>query len=305
MSDKCLNKGVIIQKKYCIIKKISISDLSIVYLGVDIEKRQKCIIKEYFPNKIVLRDIDNKTVVCKMPSVKKKYIESRDAFFNEAHILKNFDNENIVKYIDHFIENDTGYIVLKYYKGKTLDKYIIDEKSISITDFFERIFIPVMDAVDEIHKKNILHRDLKPTNILITKRNLPVIIDFGSAINYKNAEEKKIFVTQGYSPLEFYSKKSIQGRFSDIYSLSAILYFYLSGKSPLEISKRIIEDKIEDISIYNEEVSQRLAKVVMRNLSVDYKKRDNTIKYLKIMIMLENFMLKMKGNKENKAKNST
>ncbi|HEX9061417.1 MAG TPA: serine/threonine-protein kinase [Clostridia bacterium] len=305
MSEKCLNKGVIIKKKYCIIKKISISDLSIVYLGVDIEKKQKCIIKEYFPNKIVLRDIDNKTVVCKMPSVKKKYIESRDDFFNEAHILKNFDNENIVKYIDHFVENDTGYIVLKYYKGKTLDKYIVEEKSISITDFFERIFIPVMDAVDEIHKRNILHRDLKPTNILITKRDFPVIIDFGSAINYKNTEEKKIFVTQGYSPLEFYSKKSIQGKFSDIYSLSAILYFYLSGKSPLEISKRIIEDKIEDVSIYNEEVSQRLAKVVMRNLSVDYKKRDNTIKYLKIMIMLENFMLKMKGNKENKAKNST
>ncbi len=292
--DTGLQSGVILKGRYRIERKISVSELSIVYLVLDQQRKQECIIKEYFPRGSVLRDMDEKTVVYKKPSFKKKYYEAIDVFLKEAEILKEHSHTNIAEYIDHFKENDTGYIVIRYYSGKTLDKYM-EEGEISYEQLLRELFLPLINAIGHIHRDGIIHRDIKPGNIIVDKDGIPIIIDFGSAIKYKGSKSKRIFYTPNYSPLEFYSEKSKQGRYSDIYSIAATMYYCLTGKPPLKVTQRVIEDKIEKLESHNKEVSTLFSNVVMKNLSVDYKKRFSSLKFLKFYICLECMLIKMKG----------
>lgn len=294
MNDIGLPKGLALKKTYVIRRKIAISDLTIVYLGFDKIKRQVCVIKEFFPRKMVLRDLNHQTVVCKYASQTETYSKKRDLFQQEAAILRLVRHQNVVEYLDDFSENNTGYIVTRYYKGHTLDRYMVNEKNITITNFFRDIFIPLLNAIDDLHKQGIIHRDIKPNNIIISSKIQPVIIDFGSAIRFQEKQIKDIFVTPGFSPLEFYSNCSKQGKYSDIYSLAATLYYYLCGKVPVNVTERIIEDRMEDIWKNNRTISLLLSGVIMKNLAVNYKKRFASLSFFKAFIYLEYFRLKLK-----------
>lgn len=297
LDEVSLQKGTILKSRYEIKRAISVSDLSIVYRGFDYLNGEECIIKEHYLKGKVLRDMDGKTVVFKMPSFKEQYDEGVNVFLNEGILLKRLKHKNLVECIDYFIENDTGYIVLKYYEGKTLDEYIKENGFFLISEQFKKIFIPIVNAVGYIHKKGIIHRDIKPKNVIINKECDPVIIDFGSACSFKKKQKKKIFYTPGYSPLEFYSEKSKQGKYSDIYSLAATLYFYLCGKPPEKVTDRVIEDKIESIGKYNKDISNFFSKVLMRNLSVDHKKRFSSLGIFKIIMWIEYINLRMKDKR--------
>lgn len=294
MEYEWLQVGVILKERYKIKKELHVSDLSIVYLCEDITCGLECIVKEYYPKGKVLRDMDGKTLVYRMPSYKNVYDEAVVGFLNEGTILKRFNHKNIIKCIDEFKENDTGYIVLEYCEGKTLNNHMKDEKVVSIPDLFKELFIPLIDAVDHVHKKGIIHRDIKPANIIINKDRGPVLIDFGSAVNYKDKKAKKIFFTPGYSPLEFYSKDSKQGRFSDIYSVAATIYYYLSGITPPSSQDRRIRDDIEELKDCNYEVSRSYSWTIMKNLSLNYRKRFSSIKPLKALTYVELYRQKRK-----------
>jgi len=287
MDNVWLSKGVVLQSSYQIRKKIAISELSIVYLSYDLVKRKHCIIKEYFPRKIVLRDLDHQTVVCRKSLMKEKYYQARNDFFSEYQIIKRYNHPNIAKGLDSFVTNNTGYIVLEYYQGKTLDEYIETQKEISIVKFLKQIFISLIYTVKQLHQDGIIHRDLKPTNIIVSPKGTPVIIDFGSAIYYQYQEHKKIFVTPGFSPIEYYSEKTKQGKYSDLYSLAAILYYYLTGRAPLVATNRLHEDKIEGINSLCEEISGIFGCVIMKNLAFDYHKRFNDLNAFEFFIKLE------------------
>jgi serine/threonine protein kinase len=283
----CLPRKLILNSRYCIQKILAKSDLSIVYFAYDCSSNQKCVVKEFFPRRFVLRDIDRQTVILKKPSLKQQLLKAQELFFNEALLLKTLRHCNINKYLDHFTANHTGYLVTAFYKGPTLDQYIKSEKQISKRDILINIFIPILNVVAELHKIGIIHRDLKPNNIIITKRNVPVLIDFGSAIYFQKSDKKRIFVTPGFSPLEFYAKNSRQGPFSDIYSLAAMLYYYICGKVPVEVIQRVFEDNLEDLRQYHEAISPWLARVIMKCLAVDSQKRYKSLKCLKLLLYLE------------------
>ncbi len=290
-----LQEGVILKNRYRLGEKIYKSDLSIIYKAYDLENNQEYIVKEFYPDKFVLRDIDDKTVVCKLPSRKEKFGMMIEDFLNEGVVLKHFNHKNIAKYIDHFVENNTGYIVIKHYNGITMNQYVRKEGQVSITYFLKNVFIPLLDAVRHIHKNGLIHRDIKPNNIIISDNGEPILIDFGSAVYYRQKDKNRIFVTPGFSPIEFYSEQSVQGKHSDIYSIAATLYYYLGGKAPVEVSERVIEDNIENVRCFNEEVSKLFCWILMRNLSLNYKKRFFSISLFKFFIGIECIWLSLKS----------
>ncbi|MDP4180326.1 MAG: serine/threonine-protein kinase [Bacillota bacterium] len=282
-----LQEKVILKDRYKIEKELSVSDLSIVYLADDMLCNCRCIVKEYYPKGKVLRDMDGKTVVYRMPTYKQVFEDEVEIFLNEGEILKECNHKNIVKYVDGFKENDTGYIVLEFCEGKTLDKHMKDENEVSIKEVLKDLFLPLIDAVEHIHKKGVIHRDIKPANIIINKDKGPVLIDFGSAINYKKDKNSKIFFTTGFSPVEFYSKEAKKGKFSDIYSVAATFYYYLTGITPQKSPDRLAGDCVEDLGSLNEEVSKFYSKIIMKNLSIDHRKRFSNVKLLKLFTYFE------------------
>lgn len=285
----------VLNDTYKIKEVIATSKLSFVYIAENINEGNQLIIKEFFPNAIALRDLDNKTVVNRLPSTKQKFEDLKAIFLNEALIMRQINHRNIVKYIDHFEENESIYIVMEYYEGTLLDQYLKDFPINDRDHLYTSIFLPLIGALSYLHKKGILHRDIKPSNIMIDSEGNPYLLDFGSAIFYKTAENYQIFTSPGYSPLEQYSNVSEQGVYTDIYSLAATFYFSLTDIIPLDSSKRIIEDKIENVRKYNEKVSIILSRTIMWGLAVHAKKRCSSLKFMELAVAVGNIINRLKG----------
>ncbi|MGA3601308.1 serine/threonine protein kinase [Lysinibacillus agricola] len=285
----------VLNDTYKIKEVIATSKLSFVYIAENINEGNQLVIKEFFPNAIALRDLDNKTVVNRLPSTKQKFEDLKAIFLNEALIMRQINHRNIVKYIDHFEENESIYIVMEYYEGTLLDQYLKDFPINDRDHLYTSIFLPLIGALSYLHKKGILHRDIKPSNIMIDSEGNPYLLDFGSAIFYKTTENYQIFISPGYSPLEQYSNVSEQGVYTDIYSLAATFYFSLTDIIPLDSSKRIIEDKIENVRKYNEKVSIILSRTIMWGLAVHAKKRCSSLKFMELAVAVGNIINRLKG----------
>ena len=150
-----LPKDTILKNRYLVIKELGKrSNFSIVYLVLDKKNNLKKVIKEFFPLNLCLRDLDKKTVVCKRNNLKFTYEKSKNDFLNEAKIMQKLKNKNIAKCYDFFEENNTGYIVMKYYEGKTLKEKIDNEKAGELEEMLKKIFFPILDAVDYVHRNN-------------------------------------------------------------------------------------------------------------------------------------------------------
>ncbi|MFJ3388398.1 serine/threonine-protein kinase [Lysinibacillus sp. NPDC086135] len=292
----------VLNDTYKIKEVIASSKLSFVYSAENTYEGNQVIIKEFFPNDIALRDLDNKTVVNRLPSTKEKFGSLKAIFLNEALIMQQINHRNLVKYIDHFEENESIYIIMEYYEGMLLDQYLKDYPINDRVHLYTNIFLPLIDALSYLHKKGILHRDIKPNNILIDSEGNPYLLDFGSATFYKTGDNYQIFTSSGFSPLEQYSTISEQGVYTDIYSLAATFYYSLTNVIPPNISQRLIEDNIKNVRKYNNKVSTLLSQTIMWGLAVQARKRCSSLKYMKLVITIEDIVNRIMNHfKENNS----
>ena len=247
--------------KYKIESYASKTDFSNIYLSSYNNKQY--IIKECFPSKFVIRD--NNIVFT--DRYQKNFKMLKESFYREANVLKRFNNDNIIKLNEYFEENGTVYLIMEYFKGRTLKKYIL-ENDVLEKDIV-KIFFDILEAIKEIHNKNVIHRDIKPSNILINGKQKIKIIDFGSSLIDEEKNGTYIKVTDCYSPLEMYSLKAENDVRTDIYSLCALLYFMLNKQKPMDVLKRFYYPEL----LYEKEVDELLKQVIFKGLSINKDER--------------------------------
>lgn len=289
-----LPSGVVINSRYLIEKNlVERSNQSIVYLARDMQDKRKVVIKEFFPVDLVLRGLYGRKAVLKEIRMEEEFNKRKEIFFREADLISRFNCDRIVEVYDSFEAYDTIYIVFKYYRAPNLRQYLLSGQ-IQPVEFLHDIFFPLLDTADLLHSKNYLHGDIKPDNIIITEEG-PVLLDFGSAINYKQNDREQIFVSPGFSPLEFYSPRARKGPSSDIYSFAALLYYYLTGKEPLPARKRIHEDFLRSPRQLNRQISPYMSNLIERNLSLQTRRRDGNISMFKTRLLIEYCRLRGKN----------
>lgn len=282
--NKALEIDTLINSKYLIKRVISIGNIGITYL-VEYQKLLY-IVKEFFPVDVYIRDIDKKNIVRRYPTKnrKKEDVFKRN-FISEATILKILDLECVPKYIEEFNENGTNYIVMEYIEGIDLKEWSRPNKTETKKKF--EILEKIAISLEEIHEKGIIHRDIKPSNILIDNTNRVYLIDFGSSICKEKEEEKEIFISEGYSAIEMYSKLSNQDERVDIYSLGGVIYSVFTEKQPVDSSKRIIEDQMKEIVNSSSNLSYVTKKLILKMMEMKMQKRVKRIKIIRRIINIQ------------------
>ena len=221
----------------------------ITYAAIDEYLGHRLAIKEYLPTDLAVRDADN-LVVSKSSEDEEDFLWGLDRFLDEARSLVQFDHPNIVR-VQRFLEaHGTRYIVMEYVDGEPLSEMLKRSGTLSEADIREHV-LPITDGLAQMHAAGVLHRDIKPGNIMIRRNGVPVLIDFGSAREAVSTKSRSVtsVLTEGYAPLEQYSTRAKQSLATDIYALGAVLYRCVTGETPMPATERVLEDRDGLISV--------------------------------------------------------
>ena len=216
----------------------------ITYLATDVNLNAKVAIKEYLPAQLAMRTSDS-TVRPLNIDVMPTLLEGLDQFLVEARTLAAFRHPNIVRVARFFEANRTAYMVLDYEQGQSLSGWWRKQRA-STTEMpgipepdLLLLLAPVLDGLALVHKTGVLHRDIKPDNLLLRDSDGSlVLLDFGAARPASGAElDAPSILTPGYAPIEQYLGDN-QGPWTDLYAFGATLYWMVSGQRPREAPDR-------------------------------------------------------------------
>lgn len=239
-----LAKGTVLNDRYVLGNVIGNGGFGIIYLAYDTECERKVAIKEYFPFGLAVRIPDGVTIDSISFRQEKDFRKGRESFINESELLLKLGGSiDAVKVYDVFTANGTAYYAMEYVDGLTIAQYTkIHGKITSGQALFAAA--KISSAFTFIHDRNIIHRDLSPDNIMITKDGNVRLVDFGNARPFSYDEENSLTVAlkPGYAPLEQYQHYGSQGPWTDIYSLGAVLYYALTLENPQDPMTRIEDD---------------------------------------------------------------
>ena len=261
--------------EYRIEKLLGEGGFGLTYLAFDKHLDKQVAIKEYMPSDFAVR-LDGTTILPKSEGSKADYEWGLQAFINEAKTLAKFDDINIVRVYRFFEANGTAYLVMEFCEGGCLSDRFSTEKP--MTEAAVRDFLaPIMNGLQLVHDGGVLHRDIKPDNIMFRTDGTPILIDFGAARQAIGAKSRSIttIITPGYAPLEQYSAKGNVGPWSDIYSLAAVAYACLTGEHPSDATNRVLDEDIKPlVSLLG---SSNFLKAINLALAVHVKDRPQTL----------------------------
>ena len=225
------------EKRYLIEKTLGEGGFGITYKGIDCQTSSAIAIKELWPEKAVRQGRDITWSYNISPAERKQQLLK---FQLEANYQSQCKHPNICQVYDWFEENNTAYIIMQFISGKTLYQLLQEKQSIPEPKI-KKYFIEAAQALAVIHQKNLLHRDLKPDNILINSQDNAIVIDFGATKEFiaGQTREMSVTLTAGYAPLEQYSYKSKRFPATDIYALCASMYEVATGQLPEAAVERL------------------------------------------------------------------
>ncbi|MCT3517440.1 Stk1 family PASTA domain-containing Ser/Thr kinase [Lactobacillus delbrueckii subsp. bulgaricus] len=266
---RVINKGYLLGDRYRIVDTLGEGGMANVYLADDI------ILKRQVAVKIIRLDLQKDSQVLAR-------------FQREALATSELSHPNIVSVFDVGTDHGLPYMVMEYVKGPDLKEYIREKSPIPLPQVI-KIMDQILSAMELAHKHNVIHRDLKPQNILMDEKGNIKIADFGIAVALNQSA-----ITQTNSVLgsvHYMSPEQTRGgmvtKQSDIYSLGIILYEALTGhvpfngETPVAIALKHAEDDIPSLRKQNKAIPQALENVVLKATAKDPRDRYASVAEMK------------------------
>ena len=261
-----LSKGQKINDRYEIIKTIGEGGMANVYLAHDTILDRKVAIK-------VLRgDLSND----------EKFIRR---FKREALSVSNLSHPNIVEVYDVGEEDGNYYIVMEYIEGKTLKQLLQKRGALTLTEVID-IMSQLTDGLAHAHEAYIIHRDIKPQNIMIEDNGRIKITDFGIAMALNSTQLTQTNSVMGsvhYLPPEQANGKGATVK-SDIYSLGILMYELLTGSVPfkgdtaVEIALKHMKEKVPSVRKQNPTIPQSVENIILKATAKNPKNRYDSVR---------------------------
>ena len=272
-------EGKILGNRYEIIEKVGNGGMATVYKATDL------VLKRYVAVKIL-----------------------RDEFTTDEEFIKRFETEaqsaarlvhaNIVSIFDVGVDNGIYYIVMELIQGKTLKEIIVEERGPLPWKWSVNVAIQIASALEMAHRNNIIHRDIKPHNIIITEDGVAKVTDFGIAKAVSNSTITAFGTTIG--SVHYFSPEHARGGYtdakSDIYSLGVVMYEMVTGKVPFDADtpvsvalKHMQEDPVPPIEL-NPHLPEAVNKIILKAL-----KKDPMLRYQTATELLQDLKMALKN----------
>ena len=272
-------EGRILGNRYEIIEKVGNGGMATVYKATDL------VLKRYVAVKIL-----------------------RDEFTTDEEFIKRFETEaqsaarlvhpNIVSIFDVGVDNGIYYIVMELIKGKTLKEIIVEERGPLPWKWSVNVAIQIASALEMAHKNNIIHRDIKPHNIIITEDGIAKVTDFGIAKAVSNSTITAFGTTIG--AVHYFSPEHARGGYtdakSDLYSFGVVMYEMVTGKVPFDADtpvsvalKHMQEEPVPPIEM-NPHLPEAVNKIILKAL-----KKDPMYRYQTATELLEDLRMALKN----------
>ncbi len=261
----------VLNGRYVIGRVLGQGGFGIIYLALDATLNLKVAIKEFLPRELAARGADGVSVSVYQDQARQLFAYGLEQFLAEVRTLARLsEHQGIVTVRDFFTANGTGYLAMSYLDGITLKDYVARKggRLPFLTGF--RALLPVMDALREVHALGLLHRDISPDNIYLTRDNQVKLIDFGAARMALSERSKSLSVIfkPGFAPEEQYRSKGHQGPWTDVYALAGTLYYAITGHVPSESLDRLAEDTLSPPSALGVDIPPAAEAVLLKALAV-------------------------------------
>jgi serine/threonine protein kinase len=214
-ANQALPEGARLEK-YRIVRTLASGGFSIVYLAHD-ENEAPVVIKEYLPSTLAMRSESGappKIAAADLP----RFRYGMKCFFEEGRALAKLQHPNVVRVLNFFRANETVYLVMRYERGRSLQKHIENRKGLPDEIWVRATFAQLINGLREVHTNKLLHLDIKPANVFLRTDDSPLLIDFGAARQTLTAEGVKLppTYTPGFAAPEQYARKVELGPWTDI-----------------------------------------------------------------------------------------
>lgn len=241
---------------YVIKEKIGIGGFGIVYSATNVKDGSDVAIKEHMPEGLAAREPGGFYVIHSTPESEERFKASVNEFLQEVSVLMGISHPGIVPILSAFEANGTAYYVMPFMKGEALSVPAQASLSFDLQSqearHNRRLLLSMLSILDYLRMHNIVHRDIKPDNILITPEGNPVLLDFGSA---RQLQEGKVF-TNVFTP-DFAAPEQAQaendeemsaniGPWTDIYALGACFYYMVTRLYPPRAELRVLSGEGAD-----------------------------------------------------------
>ena len=271
-----LRSGTTVEE-YLIEGVIGGGGFSIVYRCFDTNTSESVVVKEYFPNQLAVRGDSDEIQPIDDRRVKASQIGLQQ-FFGEAYALSQIQHPNVTNITSVFRANNTVYMVSKFESGKDLRWFIQKSQGELDQDFVQKAIPPIMSGINILHKRKLLHLDIKPANIFLRTNGQPLLLDFGASKAMNKDERFTSFqtLTPGFAPPEQHHEEEL-GPGSDIYALGATIYACITGHAPPTSIKR--EEKHRELKLKGAEkrITQSVIDSVNWALELEIPKRPQNI----------------------------
>lgn len=257
--------GTILGSRYQLLQKIGEGGMAVVY-------KAKCLLlNRYVAVKILKEEYSNN-------------LEFMNKFRKEAAAAASFSANNIVNIYDVGSDNNINYIVMEFVNGKTLKEVIQERGRLNVDDTLN-IGIQIAKALECAHKNNIIHRDIKPHNILVTEDGTVKVTDFGIAKAVSSdtiTHTSKVIGSAHYFSPEQAKGKIVDYR-TDIYSLGIVLYEMITGKVPFDgdsavsVALKHIQEPVISPRLIIGSIPESLSNLILKATEKDPIRRYQTV----------------------------
>lgn len=285
---------VVLNGRYIVGKVLNNGGFGVIYKAYDTKLDSIVAIKELFPtqNSMATRVPETTKVITLSGEKGEQFELQKERFLVEARTISKLSYcESIVNVYDFFEENNTVYLVMEFLDGISLKEYLDSHSGKLSYDEMLELAVPIMEALSAVHKEKIVHRDVSPDNIFITKDGKIKLLDFGAAKFDENEIEKSVTVVAkpGYTPPEQYRSRAKIKPYADIYATGAMLYRMVTGVLPEESIDRVEKDELVRPSKLGANIPAYAEKSIMKAMALNENARFKT---------MNDFIMALKGKKK-------